>query len=187
VVESIQKGKEKGVKKMRVRAKVLGIIAAAILAVAVGPARAGGNGATAFEQLKSLAGHWETAASSREKATLDLELTAGGTAVIERAQVTDVGKTIEMITLYYLDGEQLKMTHYCMAGNQPTMRGTYAPDTKTLTFEFEGATNLKSPNDGHMHHAVYTFLDNDHFKTAWTFRKDQKDAFTEDATYVRAK
>ncbi len=31
------------------------------------------------------------------------------------------------------------------------------------------------------------FLDNDHFKTAWTFRKDQKDAFTEDATYVRVK
>ena len=38
-----------------------------------------------------------------------------------------------------------------------------------------------------MHHATYTFLDNDHFRTAWTFRKDQKDAFTEDAVYVRVK
>ena len=92
-----------------------------------------------------------------------------------------------MISLYFLDGEQLKMTHYCMAGNQPTMNATYAPDTRTLAFEFESATNLKNPNDGHMHHAVYTFIDNDHFKTAWTFRKDQKDAFTEDVTYVRAK
>jgi len=172
---------------MRMRTKVLGIIAAVAFAFAIGPARAGGTGATAFEQLKSLAGHWETPASSKEKATLDLELTAGETAVIEKAQVSEAGKTIEMITLYYLDGEQLKLTHYCMAGNQPTMRGTYAPDTKTLTFDFEGATNLKSPNDGHMHHAVYTFIDNDHFKTTWTFRKDQKDAFTEDVTYVRTK
>jgi hypothetical protein len=163
-------------------------VAAALLAFAIVPAKAGnGSGTAAFEQLKSLAGHWETEKSNTDKATLDLELTAGGTAVIEKAHVMEGGKTVEMITLYYLDGDQLKLTHYCMAGNQPTMHGIYAPDTKTLTFEFEGATNLKSPNDGHMHHAVYTFLDNDHFKTTWTFRKDQKDAFTEDVTYVRAK
>lgn len=172
---------------MRTRTMVLSAAAAVIVALGVSPARAGGSGTVAFEQLKSLAGHWETEKSNTEKATLDLELTAGGTAVIERAHITDSGKTVEMITLYYLDGDQLKMTHYCMTGNQPTMRGNYAADTKTLTFEFEGATNLKSPNDGHMHHAVYTFIDNDHFKTAWTFRKDQKDAFTEDVTYVRAK
>jgi hypothetical protein len=172
---------------MRTRTKVLAAAAAMVLALAMRPARAGDNGTAAFEQLKSLAGHWETGKSNTEKGTLDLELTAGGTAVIERAHVTNGGKAVEMITLYYLDAGQLKMTHYCMAGNQPTMHGDYAPDTKTLTFEFESATNLKSPNDGHMHHAVYTFIDNDHFRTTWTFRKDQKDAFTEDVTYVRAK
>jgi hypothetical protein len=172
---------------MKEKMKVATAIATAVLVFAIAPARAGGNGAAAFEQLKSLAGHWETETSNREKATLDLELTSGGTAVIEKARVSDAGKTVEMITLYYLDGDQLKLTHYCMAGNQPTMRATYAPDTKTLTFEFEGATNLKSPNDGHMHHAVYTFIDSDHFKTAWTFQKNQKDAFTEDVTYVRTK
>ncbi len=30
-------------------------------------------------------------------------------------------------------------------------------------------------------------IDNDHFKTTWTFLKEQKDAFTEDVTYVRTK
>jgi hypothetical protein len=173
--------------KGRMGTNVLRAVAAVVVAFTIAPARAGGNGSAAFEQLKSLAGHWETEKSNTDKATLDLELTAGGTAVIERAHITDSGKTVEMVTLYYLDGDQLKMTHYCMAGNQPTMHGVYAPDTKTLTFEFESATNLKSPNDGHMHHAVYTFLDNDHFKTTWTFQKNQKDAFTEDVTYVRAK
>jgi hypothetical protein len=172
---------------MRTRTRVFAARTAMVFALAIGPARAGDNGTAAFEQLKSLTGHWETGKSNKEKATLDLELTAGGTAVIERAQMTNGGQAVEMVTLYYLDAGQLKMTHYCMAGNQPTMHGNYAPDTKTLTFEFEGATNLKSPNDGHMHHAVYTFIDNDHFRTTWTFRKDQKDAFTEDVTYIRRK
>ncbi len=167
--------------------KVFAAIAALIFAVAIAPARAGSNGAAAFEQLKALVGHWETEKTNTNQATLDLEPTANGSALIERFQMQDNGKTVEMITLYYLDGEKLKMTHYCMAGNQPTMRATYAPDTKTLTFDFENATNMKSPNDGHMHHAVYTFLDNNHFKTAWTFQKNQKDAFTEDVTYIRKK
>jgi hypothetical protein len=141
--------------------------------------------ADAFAQLKSLVGHWEEQKPTDYKATMDIELTAGGTTLLEKFHMLEQGKPVEMITMYYLDGGQLKLTHYCMAGNQPTMRATYAPETKTLTFDFENATNLKSPNDGHMHHAVYTFLDSDHFKTAWTFQKDQKDAFTEDVVYVR--
>lgn len=31
---------------------------------------------------------------------------------------------------------------------------------------------LKSAHDGRMHHATYTFLDHDPFKTTWTFHKD---------------
>ena len=141
--------------------------------------------AEAFAQLKSLVGHWEEQKPSDNKATLDIELTSGGTALLEKFHMVEQGKAVEMITMYYLDGGQLKLTHYCMTGNQPTMRGSYAAETKTLTFDFENATNLKSPNDGHMHHAVYTFLDADHFKTTWTFQQDQKDAFTEDVVYVR--
>ena len=150
-------------------------------------ALAGSSGTAAFEQLKSLVGHWQTDKSNTNTATLDLELTSGGTAVIEKAQMVEQGKTVEMITLYYLDGDQLKLTHYCMAGNQPTMAATYDANTKTMKFDFVSATNLKNPNDGHMHNAVYTFIDNDHFKTSWTFQKDQKNAFTEDVTYVRVK
>ena len=54
------------------------------------------------------------------------------------------------------------------------MRGTYAPESKTLTFDFISATNLKSADDGHMHHAVYVFLDDNHIKQTWTFRKNQR-------------
>jgi hypothetical protein len=148
---------------------------------------AGTNGAAAFDQLKALVGHWQTESTNRQQATLDLDLTSGGTALIEKFRSVEGSKEVEMITLYYLDGDRLKLTHYCMAGNQPTMRATYAPDAKTLAFDFESASNLKSPNDGHMHSAVYTFLDNDHFKTRWTYLKNQKPEFTEEVTYIRVK
>jgi hypothetical protein len=163
------------------------LLGVALLAGLAGPRQvaAAGGGADAFAQLKTLVGHWEEQKASENKPSLDIELTAGGTTLLEKFHIVEQGKPVEMITMYYLDGGQVKLTHYCMAGNQPTMRGTYAPDTKTLTFDFENATNLRSPNDGHMHHAVYKFIDNDHFQTTWTFQKDQKDAFTEDMIYVR--
>ena len=153
----------------------------------VATVNAGATNATpeAFAKLKSMVGHWESQSSKNEKSTLDIELTAGGSAIIERSHDTVEGKAVEMTTMYYLDGDKVQLTHYCMAGNQPTMQGTYAPETKTLTFDFVGATNLKSPDDGHMHHAVYVFLDDNHIKQTWTFRKNQKDTFSEEAVYVR--
>jgi hypothetical protein len=181
------KNQKGGVNAMRVGTKILATVAVLVFTFANGTARAGGNGAAAFEQMKLLVGHWETDKSNMGKATLDIELTGGGTALLERARVEENGKPVEMITLYYVDGDQLKLTHYCMAGNQPTMVASYTPETKTLKFDFASITNLKSPDAGYMHHAVYTLIDSDHFKTTWTFRKDQKDAFTEDVTYIRAK
>src|ERR1700730_15693421 len=163
------------------------LIALALLAGLASSRRvaAAGGSAEGFAQLKTLVGHWEEQKASEHKATLDIELTSGGTTLLERFHMVEQGKPVEMITMYYVDGGQIKLTHYCMAGNQPTMHGTYAPETKTLKFDLESISNLNNADSGHMHHATYTFLDNDHFKTTWTFRKDQKDSFTEDVTYVR--
>lgn len=172
---------------MRTLMKALGLTILGVAILSVRPSAGAPSGAEAFEKLKSLVGHWETDKANMNKASLDFELTSGGTAILEKLRMVEDGKPAEMITLYYLDGGDVKLTHYCTEGNQPTMRGTYSPETKTLTFEFVSISNLKSANDGHMHHATYTLVDNDHFKTTWTFRKDQKDAFTEEMTYVRVK
>jgi len=163
------------------------LVGAASFGIARGAAAPAHGGAAAFEQLKALVGDWQTETNVSGKATLHMELTAGGTALLEKFHMEENGKPVEMITLYFVDGDQLKLTHYCMAGNQPTMAGTYDPATKTVKFSFVSVSNLKSPDAGHMHHALYTFIDNDHFRTNWTFRKDQKDSFTEDATYTRIK
>jgi hypothetical protein len=172
---------------MKTWTKALGLMILGIAFLSVRASAGPNNGVEAFERLKSLVGHWETDKTNMNKASLDLELTSGGTAILEKSHMVENGKPIEMTTLYYLDGGDVKLTHYCMAGNQPTMRGTYSPETKTITFDLVSISNLKSPDDGHMHHATYTFLDNDHFKTTWTFREDQKDTFTEDVTYLRVK
>jgi hypothetical protein len=172
---------------MKTLSKVAGllVLATGITLTAVHAGQ--GRGAEAFEKLKALAGHWESTTPGPMKSTLDIELTSNGSAVLERLHAQEKNGPVNMVTMYYLDGDQLKLTHYCMAGNQPTMRGTYSPDTRTITFDFVSATNLKSPGDGHMHHAVYTLVDNDHLKMAWTFQKDQKDAATEEVEYVRAR
>lgn len=167
-------------------AVTLGIAAVGAAGVRFASAATSG-GAAAFEQMKALVGDWTTDTAANGKAMLHLELTSGGSALLEKFQMDNNGKPVEMITLYYVDGDQLKLTHYCMAGNQPTMAGTYDAAAKTIKFDFVSVSNLKSPDEGHMHHALYTFIDKDHFKTNWTFRKDQKDSFTEDATYIRVK
>lgn len=40
---------------------------------------------------------------------------------------------------------------------------------------------------GHMHDAVFPFIDKAHYRTTWTFRKDQKDVGTEEMTIVRTR
>jgi hypothetical protein len=174
-------------KSMRALLKVVGLVILGVGVIATS-VRAGQNGgADAFEKLKALAGHWESTTPGPMKSTLDIEVTSNGSAVLERLHAQEKSGSVEMVNMYYLDGGELKLTHYCMAGNQPTMRGTYSPDIHTITFDFVSATNLKTPGDGHMHHAVYTLVDNDHLKMAWTFQKDQKDGPTEEVEYVRAR
>ena len=75
-----------------------------------------------------------------------------------------------MITMFNLDGpNRLLMTHYCAAGNQPRMQASVSPDGKTITFNFVDATNLASPDAGHMQQMVLTVLDDNHHTEDWTF------------------
>ena len=139
------------------------------------------NAKASFENLKALAGQWDAKDPSGKQQTITWKVVSGGSVLMESVQEES------MVTMYHVDNNRLLLTHYCAAQNQPRMQATVSDDGKTFTFDFIDATNLASPNDGHMHNAVYTFIDNDHFKTSWTFEKDQKDAFTEDVTYVRVK
>lgn len=148
---------------------------AVALVFAGGAAPQAGDGAEAFEKLKSLAGHWEGESDDDAKVTADIEVASDGHSVLEKFQLAEDGSRMNMMTVYYLDGGTLKLTHYCHSGNQPTMSGRYDRERGTLTFDLLSATNLK-PEDLHMHHAVFTLVDATHFREAWTLYKDGKSA-----------
>jgi hypothetical protein len=46
---------------------------------------------------------------------------------------------------------------------------------KELSFDFQGAGNLKSPSIGHQHHMMLQFVDQDHITENWTWWENGKD------------
>jgi len=131
-----------------------------------------------FERIKSLAGEWSgPGPAEMQGAPLDVRyrVTAGGNAVEETIMP---GSDHEMVTMYHLDGDRLMLTHYCVAGNQPRMvaanEGSSGGSVETIRFEFAGASNLASPNDGHMHQMEMTIDGKDHLTTHWTYYQDGK-------------
>jgi len=90
---------------------VLLTVAAGLLLGAVPGAGAAGTEVAGFEKLKSLVGHWEAQPAGESRATMDVRLTANGHTVIETFRMLEQGTTVEMVTMYYLDGDQLRMTH----------------------------------------------------------------------------
>jgi len=130
-----------------------------------------------FDQLKSLAGSWEGKNSQGEPVKVSYRMTAGGSALMSEID----GHGEEMISMIHFDGaNRLLLTHYCTAGNQPRMQASASPDGKTVTFNFRDATNLESPQAGHMDHVAIAMLDPNHHTEEWTFSnhgKEMKEVF----------
>ena len=143
--------------------------------------------AGAFEKMKGLAGEWQAKTADGKIHHASYKLVAGGTCLEETFRMGD-DDSHAMVTMYHLDGDNLMLTHYCIANNQPRMRATkISDDLKEITFDFVDATNLPDPNAGHMYKAVFNFHDDGRFDSAWTFRKDGKDSFTESESYEPVK
>jgi hypothetical protein len=82
----------------------------------------------------------------------------------------------DMISMFHMDGpNRLLLTHYCAVGNAPRMAASISPDGKTITFNFVDATNLASPDAGHMQKMVLTMLDDNHHTEVWTFADHGKE------------
>jgi len=160
------------------------LAAAAVTTVqAAGPKSEDSAGPAAYARLKTLVGEWE-ADTQMGKAHISYELIAGGTSLVERESGE---KMPAMLTVYYLDGDRLLLTHYCMAGNQPRMQArAFNPETGEVAFEFLDATNL-TPGGGHMHNAKIRVADHDHLNTEWEFYENGQRKMAETAQYTRVK
>ena len=133
-----------------------------------------------FDKLKALAGEWEGAVTANPpqpeippdtRLHLSLRVTSRGNALVHEMQEArtplDATKYDHPVTMFYLDGDRLVLTHYCDAGNRPRMVARTSPDGKTVEFDFldlAGGTEY-----GHMHHALFTFIDANHHIEDWTY------------------
>ena len=118
-----------------------------------------------FDQLKALAGSWESTLDGKPM-HVSLRVTSMGNALLH--EMKGPGPD-DPITMFHLDGDRLVLTHFCDAGNQPRMAATISPDGKTIVFNFLDATNLLSSQAGHMQRVTFTLIDADHHSERWEF------------------
>jgi hypothetical protein len=144
----------------------------------------------AFEKLKKLEGRWSGPAvwdQGGKKGNVDFNLTyrttSGGKAVMETMFAGTPG---EMVTMYFLEGDDLTLVHYCSAGNQPKMKLETPRDSNVLSFRCLGGTNM-TEQDSHMHWARLEIVDSDHLKGSWNSMKDSKVQWVAEAKLVRQK
>jgi hypothetical protein len=123
-----------------------------------------------LDRFKSMVGTWQGKSPAGETSEVTYRLAAGGTAVM--ADMHMGGE--DMMSMYYVNGDDLDMTHFCPSNNQPRMKAVISSDLNTVSFDFMDATNMRGPNAGHMHRAVFMFSDSDHYTEEWTWKQADK-------------
>ena len=133
-----------------------------------------------FDAMKGLAGNWEGPVtveppqpdmSDDKPVHVSLRVTSRGNALVHEMQEAgtplDATKYDHPVTMIYLDAGRLTLVHYCDAGNRPRMFARPSADGKSVEFDFSDISG--STNYGHMHHAVFTFIDSNHHIEDWTY------------------
>jgi hypothetical protein len=127
----------------------------------------------AFEKLKSLAGSWEghpkvvpsVPSLDGKSAHVTFRVASRGHTLMHDLKIESIPDN--PITMLVVDADRLLLTHYCDADNRPRMIGKMSADGKAVEFDFlDISGNVKT---GHMHHAVFTFVDENHHIEEWTF------------------
>jgi len=160
-----------------------------VLVLAPGPAPAGAPAKTApaLEAMKSLAGFWKGQNNAGVPSRTKFELIAGGTAIVETTDF-EAHPGESMVTVYHTDGDDVILTHYCIAGNQPRMKlAGWEPESQSLRFTFLDGANIPNRDVGHMDSAIFKLTDQDHFTTTWSWYQDGKEKWMEELTYARVR
>ena len=140
-----------------------------------------------LEAIKALAGDWiaaEQASAPDAPVQSSIRVTAGGSAVLE---TLFPGTDHEMITVYHTDGEDLVLTHYCVAGNQPRYKARAGEAENQLVYECQGGSNIRTADDAHMHEGMLTIVDADHIRTSWRMYEKGEIVHTAEFDLVRVR
>ena len=109
----------------------------------------------AFEKLKTLAGSWEGTIGDLST-QVTIRVTSGGSAIMHDAFMAKTNK----ITMIYLEGDRLFLTHYGGEGNRPRFEGKLSPDGKSVEFDFLDVAG--GTQRGVLKRMVFTNIDENH-------------------------
>ena len=158
---------------------LLPIAVITLSAVAFAQTPASSDAQKSFDQLKTLAGPWSgpvttvprMADADDKPVEVTLRVTSRGNALVHEMKGSgtpdDPTHYDHPVTMFYLDGGRLLLTHYCDAGNRPRMQAKVLPDGKVVEFDFLDVAG--STQYGHMQHAVFTVIDANHHTEDWTY------------------
>jgi hypothetical protein len=127
----------------------------------------------AFERMKTLAGEWKLGVGDAhnphvkpgETGKILYKVTSNGSVVME---TFFPGTSEEMVTMFHLDGDELRLTHYCAAKNQPHLKlDKKASTADEYVFAFDGGTNFDPAVDMHMHNGKIKFLKDGKVEETW--------------------
>lgn len=153
------------------------------LVLAAGPAtERADTGAAFFARLKTLTGDWSGsvewtgARTGTGSMRARYHLTGNGSAVVEDL-LGDDGTPV-MTSVYHMDGADLRLTHYCGAGNQPRLKASFAdPERGVVRFAFVDVTNLSRPEAGHVRGVELRFQGEQKLTLIFTFSAAGKESY----------
>ena len=106
----------------------------------------------AFEKLKTLAGSWEGTIGDLST-QVTIRVTSAGSAIMHDAFMASTNK----ITMIYLEGDRVFLTHYGGEGNRPRFEGKLTPDGKSVEFSFLDVSG--GTQRGLMKRMMFTIVD----------------------------
>jgi hypothetical protein len=149
------------------------LLAAASLAIGGDTPKPEAPGPIAFSRMRDLVGEWRGtyrwtgARTDAGSMGARYYLTGNGSALVEDL-LSDGVPT--MTTVYHLDGDDLRMTHFCGARNQPRLKASAIDlERGTVTFAFVDATGLSSPEAPHVRGSEVSIVDAEHITIAFEF------------------
>lgn len=106
----------------------------------------------AFEKLKTLAGSWEGTIGDLST-QVTMRVTSAGGAIMHDAFMASTNK----ITMMYLEGDRLLLTHYGGEGNRPRFEGKLTAEGNSIEFSFVDVSG--GTQRGLMKRMTFTFVD----------------------------
>ena len=144
------------------------------LSVAAAVEHHAADASEALGRLRQLQGSWRgtyswtgvRADKGEMKATY--HVTGNGSALIEDLIMNEQPV---MTSAYHVDKNDLRMTHYCAAGNQPRLKASSIDlGANVFRFEFVDITNLATADSPHVYGFTIRLVDPNHIQLEFAFQ-----------------